>query len=285
MATIQFSFSNHADAATLSGGAWLAGAPLAHLQQRLLSLRSRSSDALAASTQMRVDLGGTGSIVRLVAFARHNLTPAATYRITAGTTVGAADIYDSGILDVWPAVYDQLDLEWEDDNFWDCQISAADAEGYPISLVHDCRANVRARNWTIAFADTANPTGHVELARLWMGPLWSPQRNLRIGSQFGWEPRAVADYSLGGVLFSEARAPARVLRVTLPLLSQTEALGTMLDAQRRLGTDGELWVIPNADDTTRRFKRDVMARFRKLDPLTQFANRLHETSFELEEIL
>jgi hypothetical protein len=163
---------------------------------------------------MRVDLGNTSTIVRLVAFARHNLTPAATYRITAGTTAGAADIYDSGVLDVWPAVYDQLDLEWEDDNFWDCQISAADAEGYPISLVHDAGSNVRARHWTISFSDPTNPAGFVELARLWMGPLWAPQRNHGYGLQFGWEPRSVAEYSLGGVRFSDTRPPARVLRLS-----------------------------------------------------------------------
>ncbi|MCC6720441.1 MAG: hypothetical protein IT555_21420 [Acetobacteraceae bacterium] len=285
MANIQFSFYNRADGAVLSGGAWSAGAPLANLQQTLLSLRARSTDALAASTQFAIDLGASFSYVRLVAIARHTLSLAATYRITAGTTPGASDVYDSGILAVWPAVYLPADLEWEDDNFWTGQLAADEIVGYPISLAHDCGSNLRARHWTIAFTDTGNAAGYVELARLWLGPIWSPQRNVRYGGGFGWEPRSVAEYSLGGVVFSEARSPARVLRVALPMLSETEALGTMLDAQRRLGTDGELWVIPNPDDTTRRFKRDFLARFRKLDPISQFANRLHETSFELEERL
>ena len=143
-----------------------------------------------------------------MALARHNLTTAATYRITAGTTVGGTDIYDSTTLPVWPAVYLPEDLEWEDDNWWEGQITAAEAEGYPIALEHDVGGNIRARYWRIAFADPTNPAGYVELARLWMGPLWSPQRNLSYGAGLTWEARSIAEYSLGGVLFSEPRPPA-----------------------------------------------------------------------------
>jgi hypothetical protein len=282
---IQFSFYNRADAATLSAGAWAAGAPLTNLQQGLLSLRARSSDALAASTQFRVDFGGTTTIVRLVAVARHNLSLAATYRITAGTTAGASDVYDSGTLDVWPAIYLPEDLEWEANNFWTGQPSADELEGYPISGIHDCGENVLARYWTIYFTDTANADGYVELARLWMGPIWSPQRNYAFGAQFGWESRAVNEYSLGGVMFSEARSPARVLRLSLKALTANEAFGVVLDAQRRLGTNGTFWVLPEPSDTAHYFKRNFLAHFRAFDPLTQAFRSIHETTLEMEEIL
>ena len=285
MAKLQLSLANVADGATLSGGLWLGTAPLANLQQKLLSKVTRSVDLLATSTRLDIDLGNASTIVRFVALARHNLTTAATYRITAGTTVGGTDIYDSTTLPVWPAVYLPEDLEWEDDNWWEGQISAVAAQGYPIALEHDCDANIRARYWRIALTDAANPAGYVELARLWMGPLWAPQRNLSYGAGLTWEARSVSEYSLGGVLFSEPRPPARVLRLTLNALNDAEAYGTILDAQRRVGTDGEVWVIPNWDDAARRFKRDFLARFRRFDPIAQVHNRLHETSFELEERL
>jgi hypothetical protein len=285
MAKLQLSLANVADAATLSGGLWLGTAPLANLQQKLLSKVARSVDLLATSTRLDIDIGNASTIVRFVAMARHNLTTAATYRITAGTTVGGADIYDSTTLPVWPAVYLPEDLEWEDDNWWEGQISTAEAEGYPIALEHDVGSNIRARYWRIALTDAANPAGYVELARLWMGPLWAPQRNLSYGAGLTWEARSVSEYSLGGVLFSEPRPPARVLRLTLNALNDAEAYGTLLDAQRRVGTDGEVWVIPNWDDAARRFKRDFLARFRRFDPIAHIHNRLHETSFELEERL
>ncbi len=282
---IQFSFYNRADAATLSAGSWQAGAPLANLQQEFLSLRARSTNDDAASTQFRVDLGNTTTIVRLLAIARHNLSTDATYRITAGTTAGASDVYDSGTLDVWPAVYLPQELEWEDDNFWTGQIAASETEGYPISLEHDCGENVRARYWTLAFTDTTNPDGYVELARLWMGPIWEPLRSFAYGAAFGWEARDVSEQSLGGVLFHDRRDPARVLRFTLKALTTTEALGAVLDAQRRLGTAGQLWVRPDPADTARAFKRNFLAHSRRVDPITQAFRNLHEVSYELEEIL
>lgn len=282
---IQFSFYNHADAATLSSGSWLAGAPLTNLQQPLLSLRARSTNDDLASTTMRIDLGATIPVVRLIAFARHNLSTAATVRILAGTTAGASDVYDSGSFDAWPAVYLPEDLEWEDDNFWSGQITAAEAAGYPISLIHDCGENIVARYWTISFSDTSNPDTYVELARLWMGPIWSPRYNFAFGNGFAWESRTVAEYSLGGVAFFDERPPARVLSLRLPALSAAEAFGAVLDAQRRLGTSGQLWVRPAPDDAAREFKRSFLAHFRQVDPIVQAFASIREAPMVLEELL
>jgi len=281
----RFSFANVADAATLSAGSWLAAAPLTNLQQEFLSLRARSTNDDAASTQLRIDLGSVTSLVRLVAFARHNLTTAATYRVTAGTTAGGTDVYDSGTDEAWPAVFSSLELAWEDPNFWTGQISEADASTYPISLIHDCGSNISARYWTIYFTDTANPSNYVELSRLWMGLFWSPQRNYSFGAQFGWEARDVNERSLGGVLFSERRDPARVLRLTFKGLTATEAYGAILDAQRRLGTAGQLWVLPAPGDLARQHKRSFMARFRDVDQITQTFANLFEHAMSMEEIL
>jgi len=281
----RFSFANVADAATLSAGSWLAAAPLSNLQQEFLSLRARSTNDDAASTQLRVDLGAVSAPARLVAFARHNLSTAATYRVTAGTTAGGTDVYDSGTDEAWPAVFSSLELAWEDPNFWTGQISEADAGTYPISLIHDCGSNIAARYWTIYFTDTANPSNYVELSRLWMGLFWSPQRNYSFGAQFGWEARDVNDRSLGGVMFSERRDPARVLRLTFKGLTASEAYGTVLDAQRRLGTAGQLWVLPAPNDLARRHRRSFMARFREVSPITQSFANLFENAMELEEIL
>jgi hypothetical protein len=281
---IQFSFANIADAATLSAGSWQSTAPLANLQQEFLSRRARSTNDDAASTQFRIDLGAAG-VFRLLAVARHNLTLDATYRVTAGTTAGGSDVYDSGTLDVWPAVYSSLELPWEHPNFWTGQIDPDDIAGYPISLIHDCAANIEARYITVYFTDTANPAGYVELSRLWVGLLWSPQRNYAFGASFGWEARDISEYSLGGVLHHDRRDPVRVLRVSLKALNNVEAYGAILDAQRRLGTAGQVWVIPEPGDLADAHKRNFLARFRRADPITHAFKALHETAMELEEVL
>ena len=174
MTNIQFQFYSKAPVATLSGGTWLAAAPLANLQQNLLSLRARSSNLLLASTKINIDLGVSNTPVRMIGVARHNLTRDALVRITAGTTPGGTDLYSTGWIPVWPAVYLPEDLEWEDDNFWTGQLSDDEIVGYPSHGMHDALGNIRARYWAIEINDTANPDGYVELAHLRLGTIWSP---------------------------------------------------------------------------------------------------------------
>jgi hypothetical protein len=285
MQRIALSIDNRSDAGTLSGGAWLGPAPLANLQKPLLSQVARSVDATAASTRLDLDLLNTSTVVRLVALARHNCSIDATYRVTAGTASGAGDIYDSGTLPVWPALYASLDLPWEAPNFWDGRPTAEEIKGYPISLIHDCAANVLARYWRLQITDTANAAGYIELARLWMGPLWQPVRNFAYGASLVWESRSIEQRSLGGVVYGEPRRPARVYRFTLPRMTATEAYGVALDLQLRQGTLGELWVIPNLDDRQRLFRRSFLARMRGFDPITQGLGSMHTTTYEMEERL
>jgi hypothetical protein len=281
----QFSFYNRADGATLLGGSWLAGAPLANLQQRLLSKRARSTNNAEASTRIDVDMGTAAQPVRLVAFTAHNLSLEATWRITAGSTSGGSDIYDSGTMQVWPRIYLPEDRPYESENWFTGQATAADVEGYTPALRHIAPAHYRARYWRIAVSDTNNADTYVELARLWMGPLWQPLRNYDPGASLVWEARSLAEQSLGGVLFFDGRRPVRVLRLTLSMLESSEAWGELLDAQRRLGTTGELWAITDADDIVRSFKRDLFCRFRAVDPIAELDVGLHETRIELEELL
>lgn len=287
MANIQFQLYTRAPGATMSGGSWLAGAPLANLQADppQLSLRARSSNLLLASTKLHIDLGATNIAVRMIGVAVHNLSRDARFRFSGGTTSGGSQIYTSGWLDAWPAVYLPEDLEWEDDNWWTGRISAEQADGYPAHGMHDTGANHLARYWTIEIDDQTNPDGYVELGHLRLGQVWSPEHNFAPGAGFGWEPRDVSDRSLGGVTYSEERPPARVLRIVLRDLSEIEANGAMLDAQRRLGTRTPFWVVQDPDDTARALQRNFLARFRKADPITQAFVDVHEVVLEMEEWL
>lgn len=286
MAKIRLSLKNLIDTATLSGGSWSVAAPLANFQQDYLSKVTRSVDALTTSTRIDIDLGTAKPVFRHVAFAKHNLSTAATVTILCSDVgFGNSELHNSGAQAAWPVVYQPEDLEWEDDNWWEGTITAAEAEGYPMPFEYDCGANIRARYVRIQITDTGNTDGYVELAGAWLGPIWSPTRNVSFGASLSWENRTQADYSLGGSVFTDYRPPARVYQFTLNRLTDAEAYGVILDAQRRVGTDQRLWVIPNWDDVARRFKRDFMCRIRRYDPVAQANNKLHDTTFVLEEWL
>jgi hypothetical protein len=264
-----WSFKNLAELnlATLSAGSWTSGA-LANLQQEYLSLVARSTDATTASTKMRVAFGGGATGVRLIGFARHNLSATATYRVKAGSTAGANNVYDSGTLDVWHS-----------------SIVAAEKEGYPATLTHDCGSVQTAQHWSIDFTDTTNIDGFVQLSRLWMGTTWTPTRSYAFGNSLGFEPRDVSEESLGGVLFHDRRTPRRVHRLSFKALTADEADGDLLDAMGRLGSAGQLWFVKDSTDTARGFKANGLYRFRRIDPITQAFKPLHETAIELEEVL
>ncbi len=285
MAAIQFGYQNNSDQATLSGGSWETALPLANLKQRVQSKVARTTDAAEASTRIDIDMGGVDKIVRLVALFRHNLSTAATARVTAGTTAGASDVYDSGTIDVWPLFYIPQDLEWEADNWWLGTISPEEAAGYPLSLIHDAGRNVLARYWRVQISDVGNSDGYVEAGRLWMGPLWSPQVTYGLEAFLIWEPKSTEQKSLGGVLYFDEQPSARVFRLSLPALSSVETYGVMLEIQRSVGNAGEIVVIPDPDDRLRRFKRDLLGRLRQIDPLVQFASGYYRAGFEVEELL
>jgi len=279
------SYGNLADAATLSGGSWAGALPLANLQDRIQGKVARSTDAAATSTLIDVDLADASKIVRLVGLVRHTCSILATYRITAGTSSGGAEVYDSGTLDVWPAVYSPSDLEWEDDNWWLGTISAEDALAYPVSLWHDTAINSKARYWRIQITDTANPAGYVQAARLWMGRAVSPSIGPRFGAGLTWEARSEEERSLGGTLYFDERPSARVYSFELGALTNDEAMGWALDLQRIAGNSGEVVIIPDPDDAQSRIKRDILGRLRAMDPLTQFSHGYQSTGFTVEELL
>lgn len=285
MGNLTLSYRNFADEATITGGSWETTLPLLNLQNRRLARVARSTDTSASSTKMNIDFGTDNQVVNLVGLFRHNFSLTSECRITAGTTEGGSDLYDSGLFLIWPSVYLPEDLEWEDDNFWMGTISEEEAEGYPINLIFDLQQSIRARYWTIYIEDSANADGYVESGRLWMGPKWSPQINYDYGAGLLWEARSEFEYTLGGNMFFDERPPARIFSFVLSYVTETEAYGTVLDIQRLVRNDREVVLIPDPDDAARGFKRNFLGRMRRSDAITQSLFDRHSIAMEVEELL
>jgi hypothetical protein len=217
---------------------------------------------------------------------KYNFTPQATYQVIGGTTPGASDVYDSGVENVWQRIYQYTDLDFEEENWWTGQISNTEAALYPGKLLHDMAGNYSARYWRIQFSDTANADGYVQVGRLWMGPVWSPARqSYSYGATLGWEPRDRAAVSRSGRRYSERNSAARVFEFQLESMGDAEAFGRVLDMRRLLGSEGQLLVIPDPDDTAQRHRRDILARIRRHSGVRQTFLDLQQTAFELEEWL
>ena len=82
--SIVIGYLNRIRSAVLTGGSWLAAAPLTELQTRSRARCARSSNALTTSTQFDIDLG-SAMACQGFAIPNHNASSAAQWRITAGT--------------------------------------------------------------------------------------------------------------------------------------------------------------------------------------------------------
>lgn len=282
MANLIIAYPNRSDDAVLSGGSWQA--PLANLQTRLLAEVARSTNLQAANTQLSIALTKERPAL-LLALVRHNLSRSATYRLTAGSAADLADLYDSGWLDVWPAIYPQSTLGWDSPSWWDGRIAEEDRAGYPANLVHVLSATVFARYWRLELSDADNPAGYVEAGRLYLAEQWQPIVNCSWGYGIGWEDKSGVEETLDGVEYFDQRPRYRVARFQLQHMSTDEAYGQAFELQRRQGVTGEVFLLSDPDDAIHRMRHSFLGRVRQLSPIEYASYNRHVTAFEIKEIV
>jgi hypothetical protein len=282
VANVLLAFPNQGDISTLSGGSWQT--PLTNLQDYRLSRVARSSDTTTAHTQFNVDMGKDRKI-QVVAMISHNLSSSGTWRVLMGDDpTFVVNTYDSGWQAAWPVVYNYGVLEWEDDNWWDGQISADDRANYPGVLLDVLPQIVLARYIQVLINDTTNAAGYVQFGRLFVAPSWTPADNMQYGASMNWETDTTVARSLGGTPYFARRNPRRVDKFTLAYLSDDEAKAKVFEMQRSLGLDSEVLVCWDPTDAINQLRQTYAGRLRTLNPVTTVFTGINSNAFEIEEI-
>ena len=232
-------FHDKAAAATLSGGTWAIA--LTKAQDPRPGIYARSANLTLAATQFNVDLGASYTF-RMLVVAATNLTSAALYRITRYSDAFVTVIDNTGWLSVpgYPA-YDY------------------DARG--VDLCHIYAADTAARYWTFEFNDTANSAGYIKIGRLFMPETWTAPYIFGTGNSDIIEVNTARTNSLGGTGYFQRRKPVRGLRVSWDIAADS----TLPDIRRLRaysGTDKQVFVIPNPDDTANYNYRNFLATIR-----------------------
>jgi len=141
------------------------------------------------------------------------------------------------------------------------------------------------RYWRVDLIDAANPDGYIEVGRLFAGSAWSPTYNAQYGAMLGYEDRDQVTEMDSGSEYSRKRPAPRIASFTFQGLTDSEAIGTVIDMQRRLGSSGEVLYEWDPADTTYAPTRRFLGRLRRCDPLNAaFLNR-HLAEFEVKELL
>lgn len=284
MANILFLYDCQSDKGVLSGGSWQPALPLTNLKSERLDRVARSVDLNPASTLIRIDLPAPHDM-RALALGPSNLSTGYSRRIRAYSDSGRTDlVHDSG----WGRGAPQApfnSLNWTDAAFWD-GVLPWDDEERGLWLIYIPDAPVVAQYWTIEIDDSANAAGYVQFGRLFMGRHWQPSLNYTYSNNgLSLQDNSVKASTLAGNQTTWRRVNPRLFQCAFDYLPDTELYREAYGFQRSIGFDGQVFVIPDPEDTEFIQRRAFLSRASRMDALSQAVLDHGSTGYEFREVL
>lgn len=255
MATV-LGYSNQTDLSTLSGGSWNASYPITNLQNRYSAQTARTTNALATSSIIAIDMGSAQAI-GVVALISNNLTNSATVRVRgANNSSMTSPLYDSGTV----SVYEHTD--------------------YATTF-----APTYARYWQINITDTLNPDGYISIGRLFIGSRFAPSINVSYGAGIQVESRTEVAEALGGPEYFNELENRRVWQGSWEALTDAEAYRQMFVIQKESDVSGEVYLFEDDADTNYQDLRWFWGRMRSLNAIEWPYLDRHSVAVEIAELL
>lgn len=283
MASIILNYRPWSDAATLSGGSW--SLPLTNTQNRYTSKIARSTNAANTSTRLNVVFGAS-ELCHSVYLRNLNASVDLEYRIRGYSDAGMTDVVvDTLQQPLFPSSFD-INVPWNDPNFWGGQRNSwDDPERYP-SLLHVFSSPVTVRAFYIQLFDAGNATGYLQFDRLFIANYYKPAYNYTwSGNGLTFEDNTQVEVSLGGVEYFDRRLAKRVFTFGFDAIRHQEAFAAQYDIIRRLGADGEILVIPDPADAPNLLKRSFIGRLVSWGGLTQVKVGRIASNYQVRELL
>lgn len=238
---------------TLSGGTWSVTYPLTHLLVLPLSKVARSTAATLVSTVID-GTTTTPQTAGMIALVRHNLTLAATIKLTCWTTSARTVTSFVGAFEsVWPAGWtmtatEQANAVWT----WYKRFGAAGSAGLTVGA------------FRIEINDTANPAGYVQAGFVELSQVFEVRYNFEWGLQYGFNWRSEVSEAIGGAEYVDRRQKPRVVRGTFPNTIRSEAMTKHFEMQRQYDFNTPFLFVPMPDETAH-YPRTIMLG-RQMDP-------------------
>lgn len=264
-------YPNRIPAGTVSGGSWLAARPVTKVANDDLTDVARSTNALAASTKILVDLGASYAL-RAFALAYTNLSNAATWVLKVGTSSGAGDVLTTGSLAAW-------DLTTE------TALSALglqDTSAYYLRRFHQIyvhSATVSGRYVSFEISDTGNAAGYVEVGKAFAAGGYVPTAG-SVQQQDGWQDLSGLSRAESGALWVTSRRRMRQAALSVEWRTQAEA-DLLHDLLRYAGTTEDVLYVPDVSDVARMQRYGFVGTLRELSPLECPPGMLNAYSLQL----
>ena len=278
---------NHVDLATFSGGTW-SGSPfqLSNIGLHEITKVARSDGITTGATQFQVDFG-SAKRVRVISEINHSAPEDALRRIKAGTTAGASDLYLGDWEDFHGITYSESGIAFSNGGWWGAGPTspASFVYGNPFIGVYVLPADVTARYWSIEYDVTGSTLDHLQIGRLFMGPVYQPEFNAVYGLVEG-----MVDYSQiqklpnGGIVIAEARS-GRTVQFEFPLTragAEEYRIREMLRMQR---TIGDILYVPYPGDPEKRQIKGFLGRLEELSGMNTIGYMRRSIGLKLTEKL
>lgn len=250
---------------TFSTSGWVnANYPVSNLGTYEIAEPWRSYDTQLANTKFDFALPRTVPL-SLIVLCRHNLTQNARWRIKTWLAEDPTAITDSGWLEVWPAVYDPLDLEWEDDNFWTLTYSFEDVKGSTLYVPHLLTDWGNSNRGSVEIDDQGNPDGFVQIGSCEIAHHWQFHYNYATGAQFGFQSRSKYRESEGGGRHFKRLPKPRVFNGVLKYLPIDEVVTKAFEHQRIYDIDVPFFWWPEPLNPKNSMRTAYLARNQDLD--------------------
>jgi hypothetical protein len=268
-------YDNVADSATLTTSTAASGLPVTNLQreQKGLVWRSTGTTAIITATW------STPQTLRAVVLPFCNLTSAATIRVQAYTnTSDTTPVQDTGTK---PAgAYTPGDI-WGGADASSVNSYSQGGGSYarcwfPQTIV---------RKLEITLADSTNPAGYLEAARLVCGNYWAPTYNTNFGLSIGYSDTSTQTRTEAGNLLTNAGTLHRTLDFELQWLTPADKT-RMLSILRgnRLRKPMFVSVFPEDTDPIKEQEYQIYAKLTDLSKLTHPLYSIYTSNLSLQEV-
>ncbi len=279
-------YPNYTDLGTLSGGTYTAGLPLNNAKNRIFAKKARTTNLTAANTLFNLALARVRP-VGCVAIAAHNFSATSTVRIRVYAEIAQTTLlYDSGVISVWPAVYDSSsELEWEYNNFWEGTLDETDRAAFTPLFTHIFEIQI-AESIKVEIFDSTNTAGYVEFGRIFVSDVFQPAINMIYGVEFGYENATEIESALDTTEYFDRKRQKRTATFQFDALSESEAFQKIYNMRRDLGIDGEILYAYNLQSGSPSFQaRTFLGRNVTVNGLSQPYIDRFDSAISLLEII
>ena len=282
---IIISTTNHVDnaATTLTVDSESATLPKENLQDLQIVRVFRTG----AVTSVQIDVNfGASRLIDLMAIIKHNFTVSATIRWRLSNVSDfSTTVYDSGVVDVWPALEDFGSSPWGVFT-WGGKPTQELADLYTSNVFNVLAGATFAIYMRINISDSTNASGYLQAGRLIAGPAYQPSINYANGVEFEFIDESRVTKSRGGQTFVDEVEKFRRMRFDLIQLPENEIFGNVFNSLDRIkGISKDVLVIPQPSEPTTWITQNIYGRISATAPIVNSALTFYGRRIEIEEMI